>query len=370
MRLRLAVWVFTLTLAVSCSVQGKVIPVYYVGTNSQAPAQMALDLFAGVYPPGTSVTNYPAPVDRTKAESVVAAAIRLYMTNDFSAFVDLYDPSERSKMDLNSYAGLQAMFSNAVDITFSQFCCFGDREWIGYRFKYGGGVEMIGRNPQWVNELNYTNGSFYLSMVLDGISELVGKASAPTHGFTTPLAGSYRYTFTYPPTGGLHPLRVLFNGTAMKLRIDTNTVASDEMEAFMTNVVATYRPEDTGSSAALWSAVERDHRLQPGHLESQFFRSNMRRFDGMNVYLVFKLDFGPTAILYYQTTDQDDKPFGTDNGMHLMTLFKDTNGHYLMTEENTQQQILFDDNVRDFLSSPLFVDFIFQQIPQPLPARK
>jgi hypothetical protein len=370
MRLRLAVWVSSVTLAVCCSVKAEIVPVYFVGTNSHAAAQMALDMFAEVYPPGSSVTSYPAPIDRTKAESVVAAAIRLYMTNDFSAFVDLYDPGERPKMPLSSYAGLQAMFSNAVDITFSQFCCFGDREWIGYRFKYGGGVGMIGKNPRWVNELNYTNGSFYLSMVLDGISELVGKASAPTHGFTTPLAGSYRYVFTYPFTGGLHPLRVLFNGTAMKLRIDQNTVASDEMEAFMTNVVATYRSGDVGSSAALWSAVERDRRLQRGHLESQFFRANMRQFDLMNVYLIFKLDFGPTAVLYYQTTDHDDKPFGTQNGMHLMTLFKDTNGHYLMTEENTQQQILFDDNVRSFLSSPLFVDFIFQQIPQPLPAHK
>ena len=332
---------------------------------------MALDLFAGVYPPGTSVTNYPTPVDRTKAESVVAAAIRLYLTNDFGAFVDLYEPSERSKMPLSSYTGLQAMFSNAVDITFSQFCYFGDREAIAYQFKHNGAVGMMGKNATWFNELSYTNGGFYLSMVLDGVSLLVGNACAPTHGFTTPLAASYRYTFTYPPTGGLHPLRMLFNGTAMKLRIDQNTVASDEMEAFMTNFVATYRSGDVDSSAALWSAVERDNRLQPGHMESQFFRWNMRQFNGMNVYLIFKLDFGPTAVLYYQTTDRDDKPFGADNGMHLMTLFKDTNGHYLMTQENTRQQILFDDSMRDFLSSPEFVDFIFHQIPsQPPPARK
>ncbi len=54
MTLRLAVWVSSVTLAVACSVQGDIVPVYFVGTNSQAPAQMALDVVTGDYRPGTS----------------------------------------------------------------------------------------------------------------------------------------------------------------------------------------------------------------------------------------------------------------------------------------------------------------------------
>ncbi len=311
----------------------------------------------------------------TNAESVVAGAVRLYMTNDFSAFVDLYDPNERSQMTPGSYTSIQAAFSNCVGITFSQFYWFGNQEWVTYRINYNGGVGFFGKNPTWGNKLHYINGRFYLSTDLDDVSLLVSRRIYDAaHGFTAPLASSYRYAFTYPPSGGLHPLRVLFNGTAMKLRIDTNTVANDEMEAFMANVVATYRSGDVGSSIALWSAPERDRLLQPGTLDYQVFRGKggrMSQFNVPNVYLIFKLDFGPTAVLYCQTTDTNDNPIGTDNGVHLMTVFKDTNGRYSLTEQNVGNQVMFDDNVRPLISSPLLVDFIFQQIPrQPPPARK
>jgi hypothetical protein len=368
MRLRLAAWVCALTLAVSCSVQGEIVPVYFVGTNSQAPAQMALDMVYGSYPPGTSVTNYPPPVDPTKAESVVAGALRLNLTNDLSALVNLYNPGERSQITPPLYAGRHRMFSNAVDFTLDRFYWLGDQEWISYRFRYNGAPGVLGKDPHWGTKLIYTNGLFYLSDVLDPVSQLFQRyVSDAIHGVTAPLAPSYRYTFRYPPSGGRHPLRVLFNGTAMKLRIDTNTVASDELEAFMTNVVATYRSGNLDSAAALWNAREGDRLRNPVMADATLLSQNLSRFNVPNVYLIFKLDFGPKAALYYQTTDADDNPIGSDNGVYLMTLYKDANGHPLLTEVDIKQPTLFDGNVRTFLSSPEFMDFIFQQIPRQTP---
>ncbi len=337
---------------------------------------MALDIVTADYPPGTSMGKYPPPFDPTIAESVVAAAVRLHMTNDYSAFVNLYDPAERSLMTTGSYAGLQMMFSNCVGVTFSQSYWYGNQELVTYQINYAGGVGFLGKDGTWGNKLHYINGRFYLSTVLDAVTLLVSRhVYDVVHGFSAPLASSYHYAFTYPPSGGLHPLKVLFNGTAMKLRIDTNTVASDELEAFMTNVVATYRSGSVDSCVALWSAPERDRLMQTGTLERALFRSGVGhgskdQFNDRNVYLIFKLDFGPTAILYYQTTPTSNKFIETGNGVHAMTVFKDTTGHYLLTEQNEDHQVFFDDNVRSFLLSPEFVDFIYQQIPrQPSPAQ-
>jgi hypothetical protein len=359
MKMMVAGWVSVTVLTVLCSVQGEIVPLYFVGTNTQASAQMALDVVTGTYPSGTSLANYPPPVDTTVPESVVAAAVRLYITNDLSGLVNLYEPSERSNVTVSSMylPGL----SNAVDITFDRFYWIGNKKLITYRIGYNAGVGFL---KSWVDALNYVDGRFYLTMSLDSGTLLVSMYGYNVaHGFTAPLAGSYRYALTYPPSGGLHPLRVLFNGTAMKLRIDTNTVASDQIESFVTNLVTTFRSGDVNSILALWSVSERPKLAELANSDPTLFKAKMATFNVPKTYLIFKLDFGPNAIVCYENTDANGNPMGGYNGVGVMTLFKDANGQYLLTEQNLGGQVLFDSNLRRFISAPVFIDFILQQVP-------
>lgn len=170
----------------------------------------------------------------------------------------------------------------------------------------------------------------------------------------------YQYSFNLPspfPTkdASLHPATILFNGKPSHLLIDSSTMATDPITAFVKHAVQVYRSGTQSQWLALWTQTDRKQNWNPSTLQAGGNYSRERpRFDGVKLEQVFTLDFGPNAVVFFSDAA---KP---SSRLSYLILWKEGTSDYRLTNgvELKSGVETFTGNLEQFVESSEFRDYL------------
>lgn len=179
------------------------------------------------------------------------------------------------------------------------------------------------------------------------------------------LSDSYQYTLQIPTAFGdpldQNPLKIYFNGWIGKKEVNAEMIIRNEVEQFVKKVISTYQNGTDNEWLNLWTSNER---IEWSNLisnpEWRYFYENERdKFNESSTFIVFEINFGPNALVYYQNVNC------SCSGLGALTFFLDQNtNQYFLTKQNDFERDVeyFNDNIRLVFSSDYFQEFLHSHL--------
>ncbi len=274
--------------------------------------------------------------DPTKDKTAAAKAV----ANDQIVMTDIVDLRLNLRYDVGAFTLLEGTYVDTKGKTFSTayYGIYASPE--GYHITYKGTSP-----PDTAVGLFFTTGwDFY------NLGSHWNDAPKPKYQYSFNLPGSF-------PTkdASFHPATVLFNGKPSHLLIDSSTVATDPITAFVKHAVQVYRSGTQSQWLALWTPTDRKENWDPStlHIGGNYSRERPR-FDGVKLEQVFTIDFGPNAVVFFADAA---KP---SSRLSYLILWKEGTSDYRLTNgvELKSGVETFTGNLEQFVESSEFRDYL------------
>ena len=170
----------------------------------------------------------------------------------------------------------------------------------------------------------------------------------------------YQYSFNllgpFPAKDArLHPATILFNGKPSRLLIDSETVATDPITAFVKHAVQVYRSGTQSQWLDLWTPTDlkKEWDLSDIYEAGDYLRERPR-FNGVKLEQIFTIDFGPSAVVFFADADKPSAP------LTYLLLWKEGASDYRLTTgvKLDSGADTFDENLKQFFRSSELQDYL------------
>lgn len=170
----------------------------------------------------------------------------------------------------------------------------------------------------------------------------------------------YQYSFNLPGSfpakdASLHPTTVFFNGKPSHLLIDSETVTTDPITAFVKHAVQVYRSGTQSQWLALWTPTDLKKEWDLSDIYDAGDYSRERpRFNGVKLKQVFTIDFGPSVVVFFADAAKPSAP------LTYLLLWKEGASDYRLTTGIKLDSGVdtFDGNLKQFFRSSEFQDYL------------
>lgn len=149
----------------------------------------------------------------------------------------------------------------------------------------------------------------------------------------------------------LHPVTIFFNGKPSHLLMNDKTVPVDSLSAFVKRVVQVYRSGTQSQWLALWTQtdIQENWNFQDVYMVGSYKRERAR-FNGVKLYQVFTIDFGPNAVVFFADANKLSAPLP-----YLLFWKEGVSGYRLTTGVELKSGTnTFDGNIKQLFDSPEF----------------
>jgi len=277
--------------------------VNWVDAGGKVPPQLMMRNDFCLYPGSLSIHSFLAQPTQSSPEAFLARYIQALP--DTQAAIAYRDPAEEKKTATRDVATDQAITKGIVDLQ------------LYIRYEVGAFTLIEGtyidtnghRFPTAYYGIHATSDGYRITSTGTGSPDTAVILFFETswnfynlgpHWNDAPKP-KYQYSVTLPGPfpADRHPVTVFFNGTPSRRLMDDKTVPTDPLCAFVKHVVQVYRGGTQSQWLALWTPADREKNwnLRDVHTAERY-KFERARFNGVKLYQVFTIDFGPNAVVF------------------------------------------------------------------------
>ena len=332
----------------------------YVDPSGQVPPQLMMCTDHYAYPPNTSVRKFLAQPADASPEATLARYIQTLQqpsldTRKANAFRNLSE--DKSNVDIAWYGTLEGIrdvkLINRYDIGMYTFIEAEYEDTAGKLYP-----------PSAFYGIRHLSTGYRITLRgIDPLDEAVGLFFLPDWDFYTfgqhwndAPKPKYQYSFNMPgpfPANdpAFHPFTLFFNGQPSHLLIDSQTTPTGPISAFVKRAVQTYRTGTRSQWLALWTQpdIQEDWNFSKANTLGDY-KQERTRFNGVKLYQVFTIDFGPNAVVFFADAANPSAPLS-----HLF-LWKGASPNYHLTQGVSLKSGLktFEGSLGPFFDAPIF----------------